>query len=46
MLSTANLHPYMEDRGAERGCLITAYQEEWELSGGEAVAQLLRPFQW
>ena len=35
-----------EDRGAERGCLITAYQEEWEISGGDAVMQLLRPFQW
>ena len=25
------------------GCLIVAYKEEWELSAGEAVAQLLRP---
>ena len=34
------------DWGEARGCLITAYNEEWELSAGEAVSQLVRPFQW
>ena len=34
------------DLGEGRGCLITAYNEEWELSAGEAVSQLVRPFQW
>ena len=34
------------DWGEGRGCLITAYNEEWELSAGEAVSQLVRPFQW
>ena len=32
--------------GIDRGCLIVAYKEEWELSAAEAVGQLLRPFQW
>jgi hypothetical protein len=35
-----------KDWGEARGCLITAYQEEWELSAAEAVLQLVRPFQW
>ena len=35
-----------KDYGNDRGCLIVAYKEEWELSAGEAVAQLLRPFRW
>ena len=35
-----------KDYGVDRGCLIVAYKEEWELSAGEAVGQLLRPFQW
>lgn len=35
-----------KDWGARRGCLITAYQEEWELSAAEAVLQLVKPFQW
>ena len=32
--------------GGDRGCLITAYQEEWGLSAGEAVMQLVTPFKW
>jgi hypothetical protein len=35
-----------KDYGGRRGCLITAYQEEWEVSAGEAVGQLARPFRW
>lgn len=35
-----------KDWGGSRGCLITAYQEEWELSAAEAVSQLVRPFRW
>lgn len=35
-----------KDWGADRGCLITAYQEEWEVSAAEAVLQLVRPFRW
>ena len=34
------------DAGAERGCLIEAYDEEWEIGAGEAVAQLARPWKW
>ena len=30
-----------KDFGGDRGCLITAYQEEWGLSAGEAVMQLV-----
>ena len=35
-----------KDYGGDRGCLITAYQEEWGLSAGEAVMQLVSPFKW
>ena len=35
-----------KDYGGDRGCLITAYQEEWGLSAGEAVMQLVTPFKW
>ena len=34
------------DFGGERGCLIMNYSEEWELSAGKAVGQLVKPFQW
>ena len=35
-----------KDNGPARGCLITAYQEEWELSAAEAVSQLAKPLPW
>ena len=35
-----------KDHGGDRGCLITAYQEEWGLSAKEAVMQLVTPFKW
>ena len=37
---------YVQGLRRDRGCLITAYQEEWGLSAGEAVMQLVTPFKW
>jgi hypothetical protein len=34
------------DFGDKRGCLIIEYREEWELTAGQAVSQLVKPFAW